>query len=146
MNSDFADLLCAFSDAEVRFLVVGAYAVGRYARPRATGDLDLWIEPTRSNAIRIHQALRNFGAPVSDLRVEEFEEPGMVFQIGVVPARVDLLTGLTALDFADCWERREMGQLGSVAVAFLHRLDLIRNKRAVGRPRDLADASELEAG
>ena len=144
MNSDFADLLRALSAAEARFLIVGAYAVGRYTRPRATGDLDLWVDPSKPNAAAVHGALRAFGAPLAELDEAELTEPNMVFQIGVVPGRVDLLTGLTALEFSPCYSRREMGVLGGVEVAFLSREDLIRNKRAVGRPRDLADAAELE--
>ena len=144
VNSDFADLLRALSAAEARFLVVGAYAVGRYTRPRATGDLDLWVDPSKPNAAAVHGALRAFGAPLAELDEAELTEPNMVFQIGVVPGRVDLLTGLTALEFSPCYSRREMGVLGGVEVAFLSREDLIRNKRAVGRPRDLADAAELE--
>ena len=144
MNSDFADLLRAFSAAEARFLIVGAYAVGRYTRPRATGDLDLWIDCSEQNAAAVHGALHVFGAPLAELREEELMEPNVVFQIGVAPGRVDILTGLTGLEFSECYSRREQGTLGGVAVAFLGREDLIRNKRAVGRPRDLADAAELE--
>lgn len=144
VNSDFADLLRALSVAEARFLVVGAYAVGRYTRPRATGALDLWIDPSKHNAAAVHGALRVFGAPLADLHEAELTEPNMVFQIGVVPGRVDILTGLTALEFSECYSRRDVGTLGGVEVSFLGREDLIRNKRAVGRPRDLADAAELE--
>lgn len=144
VNSDFADLLRAFSAAEARFLIVGAYAVGRYTRPRATGDLDLWIDRSTQNAAAVYGALRAFGAPLAELREEELTEPNMVFQIGIAPGRVDILTGLTGLEFSECYSRREQGALGGMAVAFLGREDLIRNKRAVGRPRDLADAAELE--
>lgn len=146
MNRDFVDLLRALSDAEARFLVVGAFAVGRYARPRATGDLDIWIDREPANAARVHGAIRSFGAPLGDLREAELTEPDVVFQMGVVPCRIDLLTSLTGVDFASAWARREEGELGGVRVPFIGRDDLIRNKRSVGRPRDLADVFELEGG
>jgi hypothetical protein len=144
MNRDFVDLLRAFSAAEVRFLVVGAFAVGRYAQPRATGDLDLWLDATPANAARVHAALREFGAPLESLREEELSVPDLVFQMGVAPGRIDLLTSLTGIRFADAWERREQGELGGVSVPFIGREDLVRNKRSLGRPRDLADVAELE--
>lgn len=144
MNRDFVDLLRALSDAEARYLVVGAFAVGRYAQPRATGDLDLWIDPSPANAERVHAALRSFGAPIDSLRVEELTEPELVFQMGVSPGRVDLLTSLTGLEFDPAWQRRESGELGGIEVSFISRADLIQNKRTLGRPRDLADVSDLE--
>jgi hypothetical protein len=146
MNRDFVDLLRALSDAEARFLVVGAFAVGRYTRPRATGDLDVWIDRSPANARRVHAALRSFGAPLADLRESELTEPDLVFQMGVAPGRIDLLTSITGVEFDSAWARRETGDMGGVSIAFIGREDLIRNKRAVGRPRDLADASELEGG
>lgn len=144
MNRDFVDLLRALSDAEARFLVVGAFAVGRYGRPRATGDLDLWIDRDPENAARVYAALRSFGAPLESLREDELGQPDLVFQMGVAPGRIDLLTSLSGVEFESAWTRREPGLLGGVPVAFIGRQDLIRNKRAVGRPRDLADADELE--
>ncbi len=144
MNRDFVDLLRALSDAEARFLVVGAFAVGRYGRPRATGDLDLWIDRDPENAARVYAALRSFGAPLESLREDELGQPDLVFQMGVAPGRIDLLTSISGVEFESAWTRREPGQLGGVPVAFIGRQDLIRNKRAVGRPRDLADADELE--
>lgn len=146
MNLDFVDLLRALSDAEARYLVVGAFAFGRYARPRATGDLDLWIGREAENASRVHTALRSFGAPLADLRVENLSEPDLVFQIGVAPGRVDILTSLTGVEFDEAWQRRTAGTLGGVPVHFIGRDDLIRNKRALGRPRDIADVAELESG
>lgn len=146
MNRDFVDLLRALSDAESRFLVVGAFAVGRYARPRATGDLDIWIDRSPENAASVIRALRAFGAPLGDLAQADLERPDVVFQMGVVPGRVDLLTSLTGVEFARAWDGRQPGELGGIRVPFISREDLIRNKRALGRPRDLADVAELEGG
>ena len=95
MNQDFLDLLRAFADAEVRFLVVGAYALGLHGKPRATGDLDLWIDATPENARRVMQALGAFGAPMADIAERDFARPGVTYQIGLPPRRIDILTELT---------------------------------------------------
>lgn len=143
MNQDFVDLLSELTAADARFLIVGAYALALHARPRATGDLDLWIEPTPENAERVMTALRAFGAPLSDLSAEDLTRHDTVFQIGVEPRRIDLLTSLTGLRFAEAWPRRVMARFGGHDHPFLGRDDLVRNKRAVGRPRDLADLEAL---
>lgn len=101
MNEDFVDLLRAFIDAEVRFLVVGAYALALHGRPRATGALDLWIDATRANAGRVMQALQTFGAPMRDLNAADFASPGVTYQIGLPPVRIDILTELTGLTFQE---------------------------------------------
>ena len=144
LNPDFADLLRAFSDAKVRFVVVGAYALAIHSRPRATGDLDIWIEPTPENALRVMHALRAFGAPVDRVEQKDFEQPGVVFQIGVPPRRIDLLTDLTGLTFPEAWEDRITHRVLDIDVDFLGRASLIKNKRTLGRPKDLADIALLE--
>ncbi len=145
MNQDFVDLLAAFLRAEVRFLVVGAYAFAVHARPRATGDLDVWIEPTAENASRAMVALQAFGAPLHQVSEQDFTQPDIVFQIGVAPRRIDLLTGLTGITFDEAWADRTEHAIGDLVVPFLGRATLIRNKRATGRPQDLADLSYLES-
>ena len=143
MNPDFVDLLRAFTDAEVRFLVVGAYALAHHGRPRATGDLDVWVEAEPENADRVMRALAGFGAPLSDVTSADFARPGVVLQIGVPPGRIDVLTELTGLEFGDAWRSRESGRFGSLTVDFLGRDDFIRNKRATGRAKDLGDIEGL---
>ena len=101
MNQDFVDLLRAFIAADVSFLIVGAYALALHGRPRATGDLDVWIDPTPANATRVIQALTAFGAPLANVSEADFSRPGVTYQIGVVPGRIDLLTELTGLTFAE---------------------------------------------
>jgi hypothetical protein len=143
VNPDFTALLRELSAAEARFLVVGAYAVAYHARPRATGDLDLWVEPTPENAARVHRALRAFGAPLDDLAERDLTRPDLVYQIGVPPRRIDVLTSLTGVSFADAWQSRAAGKLGNVECSFIGRASLVRNKRALGRARDLADLESL---
>jgi hypothetical protein len=132
--------------AEVRYLLVGGYAVAFHARPRYTKDLDVWIEPTPANAQRTWKALAAFGAPLQNLRPEDLTRPEMVFQIGLAPNRIDILTELVGVDFAEAWERRVASTYGDCKIAVLSRADLIRNKRKVGRPQDLIDVEELERG
>lgn len=144
MNQDFLDLLHAFIDAEVRFLVVGAYALALHAKPRATGDLDLWIEPTAENAARVMQALGGLGAPLSQVSAKDFTTPGLVFQIGVPPRRIDILTNLTGLTFREAWDDRLLHKFGDCKVCFLGKQSFIKNKRALGRAKDLADLESIE--
>ncbi len=146
MNEDFLDLLGALAGAGARYLVVGAHAMAVHGVPRATGDLDVWIRPERGNAERVWEALREFGAPIEAVGValEDLYTPGMVIQIGQPPRRIDLLTELSGLEFDEAWSRRTIHSVGDVPVPLLSRPDLIRNKRATGRPKDLADLGILE--
>jgi hypothetical protein len=143
MNQDFVDLLRSFAAADVHFLIVGAYALAHHGRPRATGDLDVWVEAIPDNASRVIEALRSFGAPLSGVTASDFSRPGIVFQIGVPPGRIDILTELTGLTFAEAWPDRASGRFGDLTVDFLGRDGFIRNKRATGRTRDLADIEGL---
>ena len=144
MNQDFVDLLRAFTVADVRFLIVDAYALALHGRPRATGDLDVWIEATPENARRVVRALAAFGAPLTDVAETDFAREGITYQIGVPPGRIDLLTELTGLSFAEAWPDRMRRPFGDIDVDFIGRASFIRNKRATARPKDLADIEGLE--
>jgi hypothetical protein len=144
MNQDFVDLLRAFADGDVRFLIVGAYALALHGRPRATGDLDVWVDPTPTNAARVTRALAAFGAPMAGISEADFSKPGAVVQLGVPPGRIDILTELTGLTFEDAWADRISHDFGGLTVDFIGRTSLIRNKRATGRPRDLGDIEGME--
>ncbi|MBI1817319.1 MAG: hypothetical protein HYR72_20290 [Deltaproteobacteria bacterium] len=144
LAKDFRDLLREFVDQRVRFLVVGAYALAVLGRPRATGDLDVWVEPTVSNARRVRKALVNFGAPLHDLTAKDLATPGVVFQIGLPPLRIDILTQLTGLDFLAAWGRRMEADFDGVRVDIIGRDDFLLNKRTIGRTKDLADVEQLE--
>ncbi len=143
MNPDFVDLLRAFAAADVRFLIVGAYALAHHGRPRATGDLDVWVDATPENAVRVMRALAAFGAPLRDVTEKDFSRPGVVLQIGVPPGRIDILTDLTGVTFTEAWPEREEGRFGDLTVGFLGRDAFIRNKRATGRAKDLGDLEDL---
>lgn len=145
MNDDFFDLLAALIRVEARFLVVGAYAMAVHGVPRATGDLDLWIERTPENAERVWRALAEFGAPLQSLGISpnDLEQPEIVAQIGLPPSRIDVLTGISGVQFADAWRERATIEVEGLALPFLGRASLIRNKREAGRPKDLADLEAL---
>ncbi len=144
MNQDFVDLLRAFSAHDVRFLVVGAYALGVHGRPRATGDLDLWVEATPSNAENVMRALAEFGAPLTEVRAADFARPGIVFQMGLPPSRIDVLTEITGVSFAEAWPGRVRAPFGPVDVDVIGREAFITNKRATGRAKDLGDVESLD--
>lgn len=144
LNSDFKELLSILNEAKVRYLVVGGYAVMEYTEPRYTKDLDIWVSRDRDNAERVYGALKQFGAPLSNITVEDFTDPNIVYHMGRPPARVDILMGLTGLDFESAWGRRVEGSYGEVKTQFLSIEDLIVNKRATGRPQDLLDVESLQ--
>ena len=144
MNPDFVDLLRAFAAADVRFLIVGAYALAVHGRPRATGDLDVWIDATPENAPRVMQALAAFGAPLTEITEADFARPGVVYQIGVPPGRIDILTELTGLTFEQAWRDRIRRPFGELEVDFLDRASFLRNKRATGRLKDLSDIEGMD--
>jgi len=144
MNPDFVDLLRAFVAADVRFLIVGAYALALHGRPRATGDLDIWVDATPENAARVMRALAAFGAPLAAISEADFAREGVVYQIGLPPGRIDILTELTGLTFGDAWTDRVQRPFGEVDVNFIGRASFVRNKRALGRPKDLADIEGMD--
>jgi hypothetical protein len=144
MNRDFAEMLSALSAAGAEYLIVGAHAVAAHGRPRATGDLDLWVRPTPANAERVWSALQHFGAPLFDLTREDLSRPGVVFQIGVPPCRIDILTDITGVTFDEAWPERLIADVEGRPLPFIGRAALLANKRAAGRPKDLGDLASLE--
>jgi hypothetical protein len=145
MNPDFLDFLKALIAADARFIVVGAHALAAHGVPRATGDIDLWIDRSPENAGRVWRALTAFGAPATALGLKpaDLEVPETVVQIGLAPRRIDILTDVTGLSFEQAWSSRIVHQIGMLAVPFLGRDDLVRNKRASGRYKDLGDLEAL---
>lgn len=144
MNRDFSEMLAALSAAGAEYLVVGAHALAVHGRPRATGDLDLWVRRSPGNAQRVWAALQAFGAPLADLTLQDLNSPDLVYQMGVPPARIDVLTSITGVEFDDAWAARVTVRIEGLEVPVIGRQALIQNKRAVGRPRDVADVAELE--
>lgn len=143
-NKDFSDMLVALNDANVEFLVVGAYAVAAHGYPRATGDLDIWVRSDVESAPKMLRALRAFGAPMDAISESDFASPSIVFQIGVPPGRIDILTFVSGLEFDSAWKNRVELTVAGVTFPVIGRNDLITNKRASGRPKDLADLHGLQ--
>lgn len=146
VNPDFRDLFAALNAAGARYLLVGGYAVAFHAEPRFTKDLDVWTEPSPANAPRVREALHAFGAPLQDLTIGDLERPDLIFQIGVPPNRIDIVTGIDGVHFDEAWPGRAETTYGDQAIPVIGRSALIRNKRASGRPQDLLDLEILERG
>lgn len=146
LNPDFRDLLLAFVAEQVEFVIVGAYALALHGVPRFTGDLDVFVRPSADNAQRVWKALVRFGAPVEAAGVQpsDFATLGIVYQIGLPPARIDVLTEISGVSFDEAWASREIAELDESSVSFLGREAFLRNKRAAGRPKDIADAERLK--
>ena len=145
LNDDFRDLLVELGEAGARFLVVGGYAVGAHGAERATKDLDVFVGTDPDNAARVVAALAAFGAPLAAHGVTpaDFSTPQSVYQLGVPPNRIDVLTSISGVSFAEAWERRTESTIDGIAIPVISLSDLIQNKRAAGRPADLADVDLL---
>jgi hypothetical protein len=141
--SEFIDLLV---EHRVRFLIVGAHALAANGRPRATQDIDFWIERSPRNAKRVCAALAAFGFPKLADAVDEFTTPNRMATLGRPPFRIDLMTTIDGVEFRRAWKNRLEASFGSHKVCFLGRAELLANKRAVGRAKDLADIALLEEG
>lgn len=143
VNPDFRDLLSALNASDAEFLIVGAHAVMLYTEPRYTKDLDVWVKPDATNARKTRQALAAFGAPLHDLTEQDLATEGTIFQIGLPPNRIDIITSVDGLAFDGCYERALRSTYGDEAIRILSREDLLTNKRAVGRAQDLLDVERL---
>ena len=144
LNSDYKDMLHVLLDNNVKFLLVGAYAMGAYGYPRATGDIDIWVEPTTENSARVYRSMEAFGAPLHEINETTFATPDMVFQIGVAPRRIDIITKISGIEFNDAYQQRQIVEMQGLSIPILSLGDLIRNKRSTGRDKDRLDADRLE--
>ena len=143
MSQDFRDLLAEFNAHKVDFLVVGAHALAAHGHVRASEVLDLWIRPTRENGQKVIDALVAFGAPLHDLTVDDLSTPGLIFQIGVEPVRIDILTVIDGVDCDVAWRDRMISSFADQPVAVISERHLIENKLAAARPQDLADVERV---
>ena len=143
-NPDFSDLFFELNQAEARYLVVGAYAVIHYSEPRYTKDLDIWVDPSPSNAAQVYRALSRYGAPLEAVTPADFENQEVVYQIGIAPNRIDLLMKIEGLSFESAWEEADLTSYGGVPIRVLSLEQLITAKRIAGRPQDLVDVERLE--
>ena len=143
-NQDFKEFIQSLNDNQVRYLIVGGYAVALHGYPRYTKDLDIWIELNPANAAKLIKALDQFGFSSLGLRVEDFLEADQIVQLGYPPNRVDLITSMPGVDFEGCFTSRVKVMIDDVLINFIDLENLKKNKRAVGRLQDLADLENLE--
>jgi hypothetical protein len=143
LDRDFNEFVQYFIAHEVRFLVVGGYALAAHGLPRTTGDFDAWIWLSNSNAAHVLAALEEFGFDGLGLTTDDFATPGRVVQLGYPPHRIDILTSIDGVDFDDAWPNRVIVEVNGNELPVIGRDDLVRNKRAAGRPQDVADVARL---
>jgi hypothetical protein len=143
LPTEFSELLRLLGAHEVRYLVVGGYAVAYFGYPRTTGDIDIWIERSAENAQRVHAALRDFGFDVPTLEPGLFLEEDRIVRMGYPPLRVEIMTGVSGVEFARCYRNRVVDELGGVNASIIGLECLKKNKRASGRHKDLSDLDNL---
>lgn len=144
LSPEFIDILSVFTDEKVEYLLVGGYALGFHGYSRATGDIDLWVRRDERNAERVMRALRTFGAPLFDVTSDDFAAMGTVFQIGVPPARIDIMTDIDGVEFSEAWPGRKIISVEGLDIPLLEKALLLANKKATGRPKDMPDILWLE--
>src|SRR5215216_571171 len=145
MYPDFKELLLAFNAHNVEYLIVGAHALAAHGHVRATRDMGVWVRPEPSNAQKVLRALSEFGAPLSDLTADDLSRKETIFQIGLPPLRIDVITDIDGVEFAEAWPDRVETSFGGVPAFVISRQHLITNKKTSARLQDLADVQQLEA-
>ncbi len=145
LNRDYKEMLYCFAAEEAEYLVVGAYALAAHGFPRGTADMDIWVNPTRENAMKVYRALARFGAPLDDVSPEDFAKEGIIFQIGVAPCRIDILTSISGgISFQEARSHADIIDLEDVQMPILSIDHLLTNKLATGRPKDQEDVRLLQ--
>ncbi|MFO8053098.1 MAG: hypothetical protein R6U54_03965 [Candidatus Omnitrophota bacterium] len=144
LNKDYKEILQILLNNEVQFLIVGAYAMGAYGYPRATGDFDIWVKTSAENSKKIYKSLSDFGSPLKDITENTFTEEGIVFQIGVAPRRIDIITHIDGVNFQEAYKTRKNIKIEGLNIPFISEDDLIKNKQSTGRPKDKLDANNLK--
>lgn len=143
VQPDFKELLALFNAKQVKYLIVGGYALAFHGAPRTTGDIDLFVKANRDNAKKIFEALKEFGFGNVGLSEEDFSLPDKIVQLGQPPVRIDIMTSLSGVSWKEACQTKEKGQYGDVPVFYLSRASFLSNKRAIGRKKDEADIEAL---
>jgi len=144
IEDDYIDMIVALIGENVRFLLVGGYAVGLHGYQRSTKDIDFWVLASPENAVRLTRALEKFGAPMHEFSAKDFEAKGTNFQIGVAPIRIDIITEIAGVDFEEAYNNMKIVEVDGHKIPVISISDLIKNKKRTGRMRDLDDAEHLE--
>ena len=143
-NEDFKDLFKILNEEHVDYLIVGAHAVIYYTEPRYTKDIDVWVAPTKDNAKRIWKALAQFGAPLANISIDDFTNEDLVYQIGLAPNRIDILMGISGIEFKEANKNRVESTYAGEKIYLLSKSDLIKAKRASNRKQDQLDLEKLQ--
>ncbi|MCK6485210.1 MAG: nucleotidyltransferase [Phycisphaerae bacterium] len=143
LHKDLREFIELLNSEKVKYLIAGGFAVGFHGHVRNTGDVDIFLEASPENAVKVETVIRRFGFASTGLNRHDFEQPDVIIQLGRPPGRIDLVTSLTSLGFEEAWRERVGATLDGVPVAFLSLEHLILNKKAAGRPKDLADVDAL---
>jgi len=144
LNEDYKEMLQILLENDVKFLIVGAYAMGIHGYPRATGDVDIWVEASIENSERIYKSLIDFGAPLFDISDKTFAEKEIVFQIGVAPRRIDIITAIDGVIFEEAYKVKKVIELEDLDIPFISKEYLIKNKESTGRKKDILDVFYLK--
>ena len=144
LNEDYKEILQILLNNDVKFLVIGAYAMGAYGYPRATGDFDIWVEASAENSKKIYKSFSEFGTPLFDISRETFAKKGIYFQIGVAPRRIDVITHIDGVIFEEAYKTKKIINIENLQLPFLSKENLIKNKEATGREKDKLDADYLK--
>ncbi len=146
INQDYKEMLQSLHEEQAEFLVVGAYALAAHGFPRGTADFDIWVNPTQENSERVYRALAKFGASLTNISPADFSEYGLIFQIGVVPCRIDIITKISGdISFSEALAHAERVDFCDVIMPILSIEDIIKNKSATGRPKDQEDVKMLKS-
>jgi hypothetical protein len=143
LHPDFKEFLRLLNSHNARYLLVGGYAVGYHGYPRATGDMDIWIELSEPNSQKVASALRDFGMPDEAISESSFLEPNKVIRVGVPPVRLEIITSASGVDFNKCYSNREVMKIDNIPINFISLKDLKKNKKAAGRHKDMDDLEHL---
>jgi predicted nucleotidyltransferase len=144
LNEDYKEMLQLLSEEQVDFIVVGAYALGAHGYPRATGDIDIWVKPNNTNSRKLYKALARFGAPLEQIEIHDFSMEGIIFQIGVIPRRIDIITKIDGVTYDEADEDKIAVEVEGLMVPVISLDKLIKNKMATGREKDELDIKTLK--
>ncbi len=143
LNEDYKEMLQLLLEEQVDFMIVGAYALGTHGYPRATGDIDIWVKPNTINSKKLCKALARFGAPLGQIQVDEFSTEGIIFQIGVIPRRIDIMTKIDGVTYEEADEDKIIVEIEDLKIPIISLEKFIKNKMATGREKDELDIKVL---
>jgi len=144
LNEDYKEMLQLLLEEQVDFIIVGAYALGAHGYPRATGDIDIWVKPNNTNSRKLYKALARFGAPLEQIEIDDFSMEGIIFQIGVIPRRIDIITKIDGVTYQEADEDKITVEVEGLMLPVISLEKLIKNKMATGREKDELDIKTLK--